>query len=135
MLIFILSVLSDAFEVDYRLPVDFLAELRRRLDEIARSEATYNYLTIVQSSGYGKTRAIHQLAIHHPLIYVCFRNSHSSGYPFATPKSDVMLGEIWRAAGVEEAETVAYYWLCSMVYIFGRRVPHNSTELLNNTVR
>jgi len=45
------------------------------------------YLTLVQSSGYGKTRLLRQVAYSHVMLYVCFRKILSTGYPPRTNKA------------------------------------------------
>jgi len=75
-------------------------------------------LTIVQSSGYGKTRAGCELAAEFPFVYVCFRESGSTGYPPATPKSMDMLRNINAAKDVDEAEGEALGWIRSIVSTF-----------------
>ncbi|CAG8552396.1 4952_t:CDS:2 [Paraglomus occultum] len=80
------STWSKAFTVDFRGPDDYVKELDRPLNQMASSGNTttyFNCVTIVQSSGYGKTRTILQLAHWRPLIYICFRKDDSSEYPAA----------------------------------------------------
>jgi len=75
-------------------------------------------LTIVQSSGYGKTRAGCELAAEFPFVYVCFRESGSTGYPPATPKSMDILRNINAAKDVDEAEVEALGWIRSIISTF-----------------
>ena len=106
--------------------------LKNRLSKVSNSsENYYNYLPVVQSSGYGKTRSICELAKSHPLIYICFRDKGSTGYPPATPKSDIMLKEIKEATNITVAEEMAKIWLKSMIFVFYEMKLESST----NTVR
>ncbi len=45
------------------------------------------YVTLVQSSGYGKTRLIREVAKQLITLYVCFREEKSTGYPPRTSKA------------------------------------------------
>jgi len=114
-----------------------LSVLENQINIIANSsEKYYNYLPIVQSSGYGKTRSVCQLASKLPLIYVCFRKKNSSGYPPATLKSDIMLTEISSAANVDSATNIASQWLWSMIKTFhDMQLEGKSSDLLVNDVR
>lgn len=51
-------------------------------------------------------------------MYVCFRESGSTGYPPATPKSMDMLRNINAAKDVDEAEVEALGWIRSIVSTF-----------------
>src|SRR5438105_2844808 len=54
-----LQVLDKAFRVPFQQDVDYLAKLNQQIDVVANGGIEfYNYLAIVQSSGYGKTRAV-----------------------------------------------------------------------------
>jgi len=75
-------------------------------------------LTIIQSSGYGKTRAGCELAAEFPFVYVCFRESGSTGYPPATPKSKDILRSINAAKNVTKAELEALAWIRSIISTF-----------------
>ncbi|CAG8593113.1 11463_t:CDS:2 [Paraglomus brasilianum] len=73
---------------------------------------------IVQSSGYGKTRAIIQLATAQPLIYVCLHQVDSIGYPPMTPKSSEMLSDIEKAESIDDAKEIASQWLELIIWVF-----------------
>ena len=60
----------------------------------AMSTGAALYLAVVQSSGYGKSRLLRQLANVRHVLYVCLRQPNSNGYPEMTddamnPVSDV----------------------------------------------
>ena len=99
----------------------------------ANTTTYFNYVTIIQSSGYGKTRSILQLVHWRPLIYVCFRKDDSSGYPAATPQSKVMLADINRADSIDNAQSIATGWLQSMIRTFrAMQLDKNSADLLTD---
>jgi hypothetical protein len=103
---------------------------------ISNSEEYFNYLPVIQSSGYGKTRAVCQLAKNHPLIYICFRSKTSTGHPPATPKSDIMHQELISVNNIDEAQAVAISWLQSMIQIFHSMcLEKRSEDLLCHEVR
>ncbi|CAJ0872010.1 2613_t:CDS:2 [Entrophospora sp. SA101] len=110
--------LSRVFSIDYKDNDDFIRELKEQLNVITNSEGYFNYLPVIQSSGYGKTRAVCQLAKSHPLIYVCFHSKTSTGHPPATPKSNIMHQELVNMKNIDEAHTVAFSWLRSMIQVF-----------------
>jgi hypothetical protein len=110
--------LEKAFGISFRDPVGYLSALSRRIHEVENAQGHFNYLTIIQSSGYGKTRAGRELAAKFPFVYVCFRESGSTGYPPATPKSMDILGNINAAKDVDEAETHALNWIRSIISTF-----------------
>ncbi|CAG8525013.1 6015_t:CDS:10 [Ambispora gerdemannii] len=89
-----LGVWDIAFKIEFQDPVNFLTGLTDRLKEVASDSSFYNYLAFVQSSGYGKTRSICELASKIPLIYVCFRSTGSTSYPPATLMSNIILYEL-----------------------------------------
>ncbi|CAG8651920.1 8725_t:CDS:2, partial [Paraglomus brasilianum] len=99
-------------------PVGYLHALCQRISQVADTDDHFNYLTIIQSSGYGKTRAGCELAAEFPFVYVCFRESGSTGYPLATLKSMDMLRNINAAKDVDEAEVEALGWIRSIVSMF-----------------
>ena len=111
-------VLDIAFTIPFSSNIDYIAELDRQLGSIRDSSEYFNYLTVVQSSGYGKTRAIHELAKQYPVIYLCFRSSVSTGYPKATTHSLTLKNEIEFCDTIAKAEAVANRWLAAMVITF-----------------
>ena len=98
-----------------------MSELNRQLDLVASEITHFNYLPIVQSSGYGKTRAVYQLAASRPLIYMCFREERSSGYPYKTPGIDSLLEGLQKAITLETAVGLAQKWIDAMVSVFLER--------------
>ncbi|CAI2200561.1 12513_t:CDS:2, partial [Funneliformis geosporum] len=71
--------LNRAFQIDFKDHANYMSFLENQLSKVSNSsENYYNYLPVVQSSGYGST-----------------------GYPPATLKSDVMLKEIKEATDIE----------------------------------
>ncbi|CAG8695366.1 7962_t:CDS:10, partial [Funneliformis caledonium] len=125
--------LSRAFSIDYKDNDDFICELKEQLNVITNSEGYFNYLPVIQSSGYGKIRAVCQLAKSHPLIYVCFHSKTSTGHPPATPKSNIMHQELMNMKNIDEAHTVAFSWLRSMIQVFCEMgLEKKSEDLLYN---
>ncbi|CAJ0747224.1 10187_t:CDS:1, partial [Entrophospora sp. SA101] len=128
--------LSRVFSIDYKDNDDFIRELKEQLNVITNSEGYFNYLPVIQSSGYGKTRAVCQLAKSHPLIYVCFHSKTSTGHPPATPKSNIMHQELVNMKNIDEAHTVAFSWLRSMIQVFCEMgLEKKSEDLLYDEVR
>ncbi|CAG8675230.1 13584_t:CDS:2, partial [Ambispora leptoticha] len=110
--------LEKAFNVSFRDPVGYLRVLCQRIHQVADTDDHFNYLAIIQSSGYGKTRAGCELAAEFPFVYVCFRENGSTGYSPATPKSMDMLRNIKEARNVDEAEVEALGWIRSIISTF-----------------
>jgi hypothetical protein len=61
------------------------------------------YVTLVQSSGYGKTRLIREVANQLITLYVCFRDYGSTGYP---PRTSKAIDTLFH--GLETKERAAY---------------------------
>jgi hypothetical protein len=117
--------------------VNYLAKLDQRIHAVANGgNEFYNYLAIVQSSGYGKTRAALELAKTRPLIYICFRKEGSTGYPPATPQSKELLKDLW-SSDFPYAERIALSWIRSMIRTYCQeKTGENYREnLLNNLVK
>jgi len=113
----------------------FLVCYNEQLNKVANEEGYYNYLSVVQSSGYGKTRAIIQLATAQPLIYVCLHQVDLIGYPPMTPKSSEMLSDIEKAESIDNAKEIASQWLELMIWVFrDMHLEKRSHELLNDEV-
>src|SRR5204863_6939806 len=78
--------LKNAFNVNYvdnnRMIENFLAYLNRK-HKIWNDNTNHYvpYSTIFQSSGYGKSRLIKEVAKQIPTIYLCLRDANSTGYP------------------------------------------------------
>ncbi|CAG8610768.1 3326_t:CDS:2, partial [Paraglomus occultum] len=130
------EVLHLAFQTEFQDSDNFLSAINVQLNKVANEEGYYNYLPIVQSSGYGKTRAIIQLATARPLIYVCLRQVDSTGYPPKTPKSSEILLEIENAEEIDDAEEIASQWLESMIWVFrDMHLEKRSHELLSDETK
>jgi hypothetical protein len=102
--------LKKAFNVDYvdnnKMKDKFLNYLN------CKHKAWFNntnhcvpYATIFQSSGYGKSRLIKEVAKQIPTVYICLRDAASTGYPSRTSTGadlfeqvlkDLKEGEEWR---------------------------------------
>ncbi|KAG9292765.1 hypothetical protein G9A89_001295, partial [Geosiphon pyriformis] len=111
-------VFEKAFTVTFRDPGGYLGALCKQISQVAGTENYYNYLTIIQSSGYGKTRAGCELAAEFPFVYVCFRENGSTGYPLATMKSMDMLRNLNAAEDIDKAEIEALGWIQSIISTF-----------------
>ncbi|CAG8469404.1 6000_t:CDS:2 [Paraglomus occultum] len=86
---------STGFKVPFQQDVDYLAKLDQRIHVVANGgNEFYNYLAIVQSSGYGKTRTALELAKTRPLVYMCFCKEDSTGCPPATLQSKELLKDL-----------------------------------------
>src|SRR5437016_14049724 len=81
--------LERAFNVDY---IDNAGMKDKFLVYLNRKHKTWNnntnhcvpYSTIFQSSGYGKSRLVKEVAKDIPTIYLCLRDVRSTGYPLCT---------------------------------------------------
>ena len=137
----ILSIVSlvwdNAFKIEFQEPANFLTGLTDCLKEVASDSVSYNYLAVVQSSGYGKTRSICELGSKGvSLIYVCFRSKISTGYPPATPMSDVILNELMTAEDIDTAHAIAGQWIRAMIKTYyDKDLFSKPADLLNNKVR
>ena len=95
---------STAFNIAYQ-PNSTLKLLDDKIEMVANPANHYeNYLTIVQSSGYGKSRAMFELAAKRPMIYMYFRHKDSSVYPPATLHSEILLQELNDCKNLRSAE-------------------------------
>ena len=66
---------------------------------------------------------------------MCFRNEGSTGYPPATPMSDVILKELVAAKDIDEAHTVAGQWIRAMIKTYYKKdLFSKPADLLNNKV-
>jgi hypothetical protein len=59
------------------------------------------YVTLVQSSGYGKTRLLRELATKLPTLYVCLRDKKSTGYP---PRTNTAITALFEGLNVKERQ-------------------------------
>ncbi|CAG8625536.1 14490_t:CDS:2 [Funneliformis mosseae] len=109
--------LEKAFNVDY---IDNFGMKDKFLTYLNRKHKTWNnntnhyvpYSTIFQSSGYGKSRLIKEVARQIPTVYLCLRDANSTGYPprtsvgadlFQRVLNDLKEGEEWRFLYVLQA--------------------------------
>ena len=76
---------------NFDLPRNFLEALHRHHNESQKSERYAPYVALIQSSGYGKTRLISEIAEKVFVIYLCFREQASTGYPKATPLASELI--------------------------------------------
>src|SRR2546430_908652 len=80
---------DDAFEIQYQgTTLDtFYLKLKLFHDEWFKQPKTYTpYLTIIQSSGSGKTWLVGELRTRRIyILYICKLHEASSGYPASTP--------------------------------------------------
>ncbi|CAG8489292.1 99_t:CDS:2 [Paraglomus occultum] len=129
------DVLDIAFTVPFNSNIDYIAELDRQLGSIRNSSEYFNYLAVVQSSGYGKTRAMHELAKLYPVIYLCFRSSVSTGYPKATTHSLILKNEIEFCDTMARVEAVANRWLAAMVITYlGKSHVYNPVKIKRKSI-
>ncbi|CAG8638648.1 10684_t:CDS:2 [Funneliformis caledonium] len=81
---------AEAFRVPYQDPLNMVERFQNYIDKkhahwLGNKINRVPYGTVFQSSGYGKTRLIEQLATKIPTLYVCLRPKESTGYPPVTP--------------------------------------------------
>src|SRR5581483_4138503 len=102
--------LEKAFNVDYvdnnNMIEEFLFYLNRKHKKWYKNTNHHvPYSTIFQSSGYGKSRLIKEVAKQIPTVYLCLRDENSTGYPprtnvgadlFERLLKDLKEGEEWR---------------------------------------
>src|SRR5579859_5234207 len=88
----VVETLRDGFSKSYIDPFGYVEKIHNRLvqnmDEYKRRRnGVYiaPYTSLVTSSMMGKSRLMKELSKKGPLVYVCLRESSSSGYPPATP--------------------------------------------------
>lgn len=80
--------LEKAFDLQFQDPhgmkEDFRIYLNRKHKTWKSNNHYIPYSTIFQSSGYGKSRLIKEMAKDIPTIYICLRDAKSTGYPLRT---------------------------------------------------
>ncbi|CAJ0761019.1 1129_t:CDS:2, partial [Entrophospora sp. SA101] len=113
---------DQAFRMDFKDPVDFVQYLEEHIqDGFKKYKTHYNYIALVQSSGYGKTRAVGELSKKgYWIILFCFRGIGSSGFPLETPKSGEFLKELKECRSVDEAANICLYWIGAAVQIIAK---------------
>ena len=86
------EALRDGFERTYIDPHGYVPKIVNRITqymtdyETACPETCFApYTSLVTSSMMGKSRLMKEITHHLPLVYMCLRESNSTGYPLATP--------------------------------------------------
>ena len=76
-----------SFSVDYQDANQSVSTLLTHIQSLSKKYYSYvnpyysPYIVISQSSGYGKSRLVKEMAHHLPTIYFCFRESNSTDFP------------------------------------------------------
>ena len=129
--ILVLPVFEKAFKVDFQDPTNYVQELREAVMNSSKVSVThYNYLAVIQSSGYGKTRSILEFAKNRCHVYICFRKKDSSGYPKGTPKNEEMLEDLKKGKTLEECHAIAKKWIRSIITTFEHMTTSKDKVLL-----
>ena len=85
--------LTEAFNIEYK-KNNFFSKFEKTLVDtvtIWTTSQKQNYgpiLSICQSSGNGKSRAMHEFSLCHFSTYICIREKNSNGYPSRSPMAD-----------------------------------------------
>ncbi|KAL1915314.1 uncharacterized protein VTP21DRAFT_6772 [Calcarisporiella thermophila] len=93
---------DEAFKVQYQDPHDILTHMKNYLYWCHRERNQQKtieivpFVPIIQSSGYGKTRMIAELAGEIHTLYICNRTSASTGYPPASPNVEYFFSQLRR---------------------------------------
>ena len=129
--VFVLPVFEKAFKVGFQDPTNYVQELREAVMKCSKESVThYNYLAVIQSSGYGKTRSILEFAKNCHHVYICFHKKDSSGYPKGTPKNEEMLEDLKKGKMVEECHVIAKKWIHSIITTFEHMTTSKDKVLL-----
>ncbi|KAL1919408.1 uncharacterized protein VTP21DRAFT_2101 [Calcarisporiella thermophila] len=101
--------MDEAFNMQYQDPNNALEHFKKYLYWCHRKRNQQSvtiapFIPIVQSSGYGKTRMIAELAREIHVIYICNRARTSSGYPPASPQAEY----IFSILGCENAQYIDF---------------------------
>src|SRR6202044_1057670 len=78
---------AKSFRIPYEDPASIVLALRDLVKSFIRefyckdSKYFSPYIVISQSSGYGKSRLVRELALHFPTVYFCFRAKLAPGFP------------------------------------------------------
>lgn len=97
------STLRSGFSRYYMDPHNFALEtarcIERNMTKYASNPGEYvaPYTSLVTSSMMGKSRLMKEVASHLPSVYICLRNTRSSGYPVTTPELPT-----WFEKGINE---------------------------------
>ena len=84
------DILRDGFTLNYIDPHEYAEQiahsLTQNMDEYCRAGTKYvaPYTSLVTASMMGKTRLMKELTKYLPIVYMCFRETHETGYPPAT---------------------------------------------------
>ncbi|CAG8546594.1 5958_t:CDS:1 [Paraglomus occultum] len=84
------ALVADAFKYEFVNSQNYVDNFYRHINfclSKCREDSSYSpYIALIQSSGYGKSRLIAEIAQDVYVLYVCFRPSKSTGYP---PRSSI----------------------------------------------
>jgi len=84
------ALIADAFKYKFVNSQNYVNNFHRHIDfcfSKYRADNSYSpYVALIQSSGYGKSRLIAEIAQDVYVVYVCFRPPKSTGYP---PRSSI----------------------------------------------
>ncbi|CAG8672268.1 5376_t:CDS:10, partial [Ambispora gerdemannii] len=98
------TVLQKAFDIGFEDADNYLEELKNCLASCyQKSDTFYNYLTVIQSSGYGKTRT-----------------------------SDNMLKAIMSGTSIDHCHKIAKTWIESIITTYEKMNPQNPRDLLKD---
>ncbi|CAI2184878.1 8137_t:CDS:2, partial [Funneliformis geosporum] len=97
---------EKAFKMTFQDPGSYVGYLHEEIQfGIKNANAYYNYIALIQSSGYGKSRAVRELSkLNYWILLFCFRSNESSGFPPKTPKSNEFLKELHECENADDAE-------------------------------
>src|SRR6185312_6200690 len=70
---------------------EFEQHIKYCLDTCNKDPVYAPYFALIQSSGYGKSQLIAELAQNTYVIYICLRSSDAHGYPLRTSVADDLL--------------------------------------------
>ncbi|KAG9284255.1 hypothetical protein G9A89_002065 [Geosiphon pyriformis] len=109
------QALMEAFKIPYKDPSNIVELFQDYINKkhaywFANQADHIPYGTLFQSSGYGKTRLIEQIARRIPTLYVCLRPKESTGYPPATPYAPEIFDRLGQISGGEEWRFIYILW-------------------------
>ncbi|KAK9686437.1 hypothetical protein K7432_015167, partial [Basidiobolus ranarum] len=85
---------NQAYVDEVNLVDRLLDSLNTAANRWSNAEYMSPYTSIIQSSGYGKSRAIKQIAQRTFVVYCCLRPEQSSGYPLRSAITSTLLAKI-----------------------------------------
>uniref|UniRef100_A0A1D1ZLT8 Serum albumin n=1 Tax=Anthurium amnicola TaxID=1678845 RepID=A0A1D1ZLT8_9ARAE len=105
----------EAFKIPYQDPLKIVERFQDYINKkhaywFANKKNHLPYGTLFQSSGYGKTRLIEQIAMKIPTLYVCLRPKRSTGYPPATPYAPEIFDSLGQISSGEEWRFMFILW-------------------------